>query len=137
MIKKIGFYIVLFVSLFSLIACKQTDSKTENGKKAVQVLKNYYKEQHNQSEDVSNSLINYYVWENNNNYYVLAVSVGGYDKVVVDVDKNEFVDVPLNEKSIEQVIFEKYKEQKISPDYQEVNTSDVRASLKSYMRENE
>lgn len=137
MIKKIGFYIVLFVSLFSLIACKQTDSKTENGKKAVQVLKNYYKEQHNQSEDVSNSLINYYVWENNNNYYVLAVSVGGYDKVVVDVDKNEFVDVPINEKSIEQVIFEKYKEQKISPDYQEVNTSDVRASLKSYMRENE
>ena len=137
MIKKIGLFIVLFISLFSLIACKQTDSKAENGKKAVQVLKKYYKEQHNQSEDVSNSSINYYVWENNNNYYILAVSVGGYDKVVVDVDKNEFVDVPLSEKSIEQVISEKYKEQKISPDYQEVNTTDVRASLKSYMRENE
>lgn len=137
MIKKIRVFVVLFLSLIFLVACKQTDSKTENGKKAVQVLKNYYKEQHNQSEDVSNSLINYYVWENNNNYYVLAVSVGGYDKVVVDVDKNEFVDIPINEKSIEQVIFEKYKEQKISPDYQEVNTSDVRASLKSYMRENE
>ena len=137
MIKKIRVFVVLFLSLIFLVACKQTDIKTENGKKAVQVLKNYYKEQHNQSEDVSNSLINYYVWENNNNYYVLAVSVGGYDKVVVDVDKNEFVDVPINEKSIEQVIFEKYKEQKISPDYQEVNTSDVRASLKSYMRENE
>ena len=89
--KKIGFYIVLFLSLFSLIACKQTDKKTENGKKAVQVLKNYYKEQHKQSEDVSNSLINFYVWENNNNYYVLAVSVGGYDKVVVDVEKKEFI----------------------------------------------
>lgn len=137
MIKKIGLFIVLFISLFSLIACKQTDSKAENGKKAVQVLKKYYKEQHNQSEDVSNSSINYYVWENNNNYYILAVSVGGYDKVVVDVDKNEFVDVPLSEKSIEQVISEKYKEQKILPDYQEVNTTDVRASLKSYMRENE
>ena len=135
--KKIGFYIVLFLSLFSLIACKQTDKKTENGKKAVQVLKNYYKEQHKQSEDVSNSLINFYVWENNNNYYVLAVSVGGYDKVVVDVEKKEFVDIPLTEKSIEQVIFEKYKEQKVLPDYQEVNTTDIRASLKSYMRENE
>lgn len=38
MIKKIGLFIVLFISLFSLIACKQTDSKAENGKKAVQVL---------------------------------------------------------------------------------------------------
>lgn len=137
MIKKIRVFVVLFLSLIFLVACKQTDSKAENGKKAVQVLKKYYKEQHNQSEDVSNSSINYYVWENNNNYYILAVSVGGYDKVVVDVDKNEFVDVPLSEKSIEQVISEKYKEQKILPDYQEVNTTDVRASLKSYMRENE
>lgn len=137
MIKKIRVFVVLFFSLIFLVACKQTDTKAENGKKAVQVLKNYYKEQHNQSEDVSNSLINYYVWENNNNYYVLAVSVGGYDKVVVDVSKNEFVDIPLSEKSIEQVINEKYKEQKILPDYQEVNTNDVRASLKSYMRENE
>lgn len=137
MIKKIRVFVVLFLSLIFLVACKQTDSKAENGKKAVQVLKKYYKEQHNQSEDVSNSSINYYVWENNNNYYILAVSVGGYDKVVVDVDKNEFVDVPLSEKSIEQVISEKYKEQKILPDYQEVNTTDVRASLKSFMRENE
>lgn len=133
--KKIGFYIVLFLSLFSLIACKQTDKKTENGKKAVQVLKNYYKEQYNQSEEVSNSSINYYVWENDSKYYVLALSSIGYSGVVVDVRKNEIVP-PADEKySVEQVVNKKYKEENKSPDYQEINNNDMKATLKVYMRE--
>lgn len=135
MIKKIGLFIVLFISLFSLIACKQTDVKTENSIKAIQVLKKYYKEQYNQSEEISNTTINYYVWENDSKYYVLALSSLGSSGVAVDVSKNEIIP-PADEKySVEQIVNKKYKEEKKSPDYQEINNSDLKATLKVYMRE--
>lgn len=135
MIKKIRVFVVLFLSLIFLVACKQTDVKVENSKKAVQVLKNYYKEQHNQSEEISNTTINYYVWENDSKYYVLALSSLGYTGVAVDVKKNQIIP-PADEKySVEQVVNKKYKEEKKNPDYQEINNSDVKATLKVYMRE--
>ena len=135
MIKKIGLFIVLFVSLFSLIACKKTDEKTENSIKAIQVLKKYYKEQYNQSEEISNTDINYYVWENDSKYYVLALSSLGYSGVAVDVKKNEIIP-PADEKySVEQVVNKKYKEENKKPDYQEINNNDSKATLKVYMRE--
>ena len=118
-----------------MVACKQTDVKTENSIKAIQVLKKYYKEQYNQSEEISNTTINYYVWENDSKYYVLALSSLGSSGVAVDVKKNEIIP-PADEKySVEQVVNKKYKEEKKSPDYQEINNSDVKATLKVYMRE--
>lgn len=135
MIKKIRVFVVLFLSLIFLVACKQTDVKTENSIKAIQVLKKYYKEQYNQSEEISNTTINYYVWENDSKYYVLALSSLGFSGVAVDVKKNEIIP-PADEKySVEQVVNKKYKEEKKSPDYQEINNSDVKATLKVYMRE--
>ena len=135
MIKKIRVFVVLFLSLIFLVACKQTDVKTENSIKAIQVLKKYYKEQYNQSEEISNTTINYYVWENDSKYYVLALSSLGSSGVAVDVNKNEIIP-PADEKySVEQVVNKKYKEEKKSPDYQEINNSDVKATLKVYMRE--
>ena len=135
MIKKIRVFVVLFLSLIFLVACKQTDVKTENSIKAIQVLKKYYKEQYNQSEEISNTTINYYVWENDSKYYVLALSSLGSSGVAVDVSKNQIIP-PADEKySVEQVVNKKYKEEKKSPDYQEINNSDVKATLKVYMRE--
>jgi lipoprotein len=135
MIKKIRVFVVLFLSLIFLVACKQTDVKIENSIKAIQVLKKYYKEQYNQSEEISNTTINYYVWENDSKYYVLALSSLGSSGVAVDVNKNEIIP-PADEKySVEQVVNKKYKEEKKSPDYQEINNSDVKATLKVYMRE--
>ena len=135
MIKKIRVFVVLFLSLIFLVACKQTDVKTENSIKAIQVLKKYYKEQYNQSEEISNTTINYYVWENDSKYYVLALSSLGSSGVAVDVSKNQIIP-PADEKySVEQVVNKKYNEEKKSPDYQEINNSDVKATLKVYMRE--
>lgn len=135
MIKKIRVFVVLFLSLIFLVACKQTDVKTENSIKAIQVLKKYYKEQYNQSEEISNTTINYYVWENDSKYYVLALSSLGSSGVAVDVSKNEIIP-PADEKySVEQIVNKKYKEEKKSPDYQEINNSDLKATLKVYMRE--
>ena len=135
--KKFGIILAFFLLAFVLVGCKEDTSKlkAENAKKAVQVIKDYYKSQHNQSYEVSSSIINYYVWENDNKYYVLALGPAGAEGSAIDVSKNEFVDVPLSEKSVEQVINEKYKEQKILPDYEEVNNSDIRTSLKASMRE--
>ena len=135
MIKKIRVFVVLFLSLIFLVACKQTDVKTENSIKAIQVLKKYYKEQYNQSEEISNTTINYYFWENDSKYYVLALSSLGSSGVAVDVSKNEIIP-PADEKySVEQIVNKKYKEEKKSPDYQEINNSDLKATLKVYMRE--
>lgn len=135
MIKKMRVFVVLLLSLIFLVACKQTDVKTENSIKAIQVLKKYYKEQYNQSEEISNSTINYYVWENDNKYYVLALSSLGSSGVAVDVKKNEIIPTADEKYSVEQVVNKKYKEEKKNPDYQEINNNDVKATLKVYMRE--
>lgn len=135
--KKLGIILALFLSVFVLVGCKEDSSKlkVENAKKAVQVMKDYYKSQHNQSYEMSSSIINYYVWENDNKYYVLAIGPAGADGSAIDVSKNEII-LPSEEKdSAEQVVWKKYKEEKILPDYEEVNNSDIRTSLKAYMRE--
>ena len=133
--KRLVLIFVTFLSVFTLVACKSASNvKVDNAKKVIEFEKNYLKKQYNTHEDILNKNINYYVWEDDNVYYLLTMSATGFDEVAFSVSDDGKVDFKEGVYAKDK-IWEKAHDKKEKPLYEEVNTNNSIASLKAYTRE--